>query len=265
MGYHRAGFDVVGVDIKPQPRFPFEFIQADALTFPLDGFDAVHASPPCQGYSLAVTSRSSPHVPTLGKDEPQLIAAVRRRFQAPEPLALSSCADCGDRWCLTHQQHYQECDCDGDETECRQCGEWWLESEQEFCPYCSWRPSRPRVWVIENVRGAAPYMRNPLTLCGTMFGLPIQRHRLFESNVPLLMTVFHGRCSGVAKRFALERGWDYRDMSVTGKGRHAGTTVRWQEIMGIDWPMTQHELAESIPPAYTEFIGSHLMRALHAI
>jgi DNA (cytosine-5)-methyltransferase 1 len=75
MGYHRAGFEVVGVDIAPQPHFPFEFHQADALTYPLDGFDVVHASPPCQGYSR------TRHLPWLkGRIHPMLIPDMLARF-----------------------------------------------------------------------------------------------------------------------------------------------------------------------------------------
>lgn len=51
VGYARAGWEVVGVDIEAMPRYPFEFHRGDALSFPLDGFDAVHASPPCQDHS----------------------------------------------------------------------------------------------------------------------------------------------------------------------------------------------------------------------
>jgi DNA (cytosine-5)-methyltransferase 1 len=75
VGYHRAGFDVVGVDIAPQPRYPFEFHQADALTYPLAGFDAIHASPPCQHASPL--GALSPH-----KTYPALIEPTREALRA---------------------------------------------------------------------------------------------------------------------------------------------------------------------------------------
>jgi DNA (cytosine-5)-methyltransferase 1 len=75
MGYHRAGFDVVGVDIKPQPHYPFKFIRMDAMKVVPDlvpGVVAVHASPPCQGYSNL--RRKIEH--------PRLIAPVRETLLA---------------------------------------------------------------------------------------------------------------------------------------------------------------------------------------
>jgi len=116
-------------------------------------------------------------------------------------------------------------------------------------------------YVIENVPGAKFELENPFMLCGSMFGLPISRHRYFESNI-LIMPPEHPKCSGIAKRYSEEHGIDYRDMSVTGKGRRAGTSDRWMKIMDITWPMTQSEIVESIPWAYTKFIGKQLIQAV---
>jgi DNA (cytosine-5)-methyltransferase 1 len=88
MGYHRAGFDVVGVDIAPQPNYPFEFWQQDALqvlrevpinrhdgrgvvALAIDQFDAIHASPPCQHYANVTIWRGDQD------DHPDLIAPTR--------------------------------------------------------------------------------------------------------------------------------------------------------------------------------------------
>jgi DNA (cytosine-5)-methyltransferase 1 len=82
VGYARAGFEVVGVDIEPQPNYPYEFHQGDALDFVAEHwreFDVIHASPPCQSYlNLGAVNR------TLGRDysHPDLIAETRRLLVA---------------------------------------------------------------------------------------------------------------------------------------------------------------------------------------
>ena len=86
MGYHRAGFEVVGVDINPQPHYPFEFHQADALTYPLEGFDVYHASPPCQGYGITRNIHTC-----KGKDYPLLIPEIRQRLlDTSKPLVIEN-------------------------------------------------------------------------------------------------------------------------------------------------------------------------------
>jgi DNA (cytosine-5)-methyltransferase 1 len=81
MGYHRAGFDVTGVDLTDHSgRYPFTFHLADALTFPLDGFDAIHASPPCQANIKGLNAVNA----ALGRtnDHVDLIDPIRDRLQA---------------------------------------------------------------------------------------------------------------------------------------------------------------------------------------
>ena len=199
MGYSRAGFEVVGVDIKPQPHYPFEFHQADALTYPLDGFDAFHTSPPCQFITVAGTNHRK-----AGKTYPNLIPATRQRL---------------------------------------------IETGK---PY-----------VIENVPGAP--LRNPFILCGTMFGLRLKRHRLFESNFPMWWPPatcscyrpgFDCRPNGVHKAYAFAFG--AKLISVSGHNFHLADA---QEAMGIDW-MGQKEISQAIPPAYTEYIGKYLLKAV---
>ena len=108
-------------------------------------------------------------------------------------------------------------------------------------------------YVIENVPGAP--LKNYVILCGTMFGLGVVRHRLFECNPEIYFppalcnhhkkVVKHGRRPSREKHFA----------AVTG---HFSDVAFAQEAMGIDW-MGQSGLSQSIPPAYTEWIGRQML------
>lgn len=77
MGLRRAWPDaeIVGVDIRPQPRYPFTFVQADATTYPLDGFDFIWASPPCQAHTAMKTMHNA-------KAHADLIPVTRARLVA---------------------------------------------------------------------------------------------------------------------------------------------------------------------------------------
>jgi len=82
MGYHRAGFSVVGVDIRPQPRYPFEFVRADALEFVRTHgheFDVIHASPPCQLFSRL---RALTVALGTAREYPDLLDETRRALRA---------------------------------------------------------------------------------------------------------------------------------------------------------------------------------------
>lgn len=88
MGYSQAGFEIVGVDIRPQPRYPFPFIQHDALTLDqrfIRSFDAIHASPPCQRFSDLAKRNGN------ADDWPDLIAPTRRLLvQSGKPYVIEN-------------------------------------------------------------------------------------------------------------------------------------------------------------------------------
>jgi hypothetical protein len=109
VGYHRAGFDVTGVDLNPQPRYPFQFHRADALIFPLDGYDAIHASPPCQAYASVTAWRGN------RTNHPALLEKIRARLTAsgqpwvienvPEAIPQPDQILCGSMFGLRVKRH----------------------------------------------------------------------------------------------------------------------------------------------------------------
>jgi DNA (cytosine-5)-methyltransferase 1 len=205
MGYHRAGFEVVGVDNAPArlTRYPFEHHEADALTFLHEHgheFDVIHASPPCTGYS-----RGTAALPD------RLIAATRDLLIATG-----------------------------------------------------------KSYVIENVEDAKRELRSPVMLCGRMFGLGaidtdgtplvLDRHRMFESNVALLVPphVKHDRSVQVAGVYGGARRDKWEAKHVRKGGYVPPDLGVLRELVGAPW-MSEKGCFLSIPPVFTEFLGEQML------
>ena len=220
-GYEMAGFEPTGVDIERQKRYPYEFIQADAMEVLrdqafLEQFAFIHTSPPCQCYSVTKHLSNGNH--------PDLVGPARELL-----LAMGK-------------------------------------------PY-----------VIENVVGAP--LIYPVRLCGSSFGLDLRRHRMFESNLMLRGTkcrhkwqtprfphrnMLPGRASRKSSVVQVCGGGNSKESArlckvvvVSGHDDSQHGVDLWRRAMQIDW-MSRDELAQAIPPAYTEFLGKQIMAILES-
>jgi DNA (cytosine-5)-methyltransferase 1 len=192
-GYVRAGHTVLGVDIHPQPTYPYKFLQWDALDLDIRGFDFIHASPPCQAYSPLNAYNQINY--------PDIIHPMREMLV---------------------------------------------------------RTGIP--FVIENVMQAP--LINPVKLCGPMFGLKLYRHRGFEAHGFTLEQPQHARHYELCSRNGYLPTEDRPFMSIHGGKHSIAWTRKACEYMQTPWMITVKEVCESIPPAYTEYIGQVIARQL---
>lgn len=109
-------------------------------------------------------------------------------------------------------------------------------------------------YIIENVVGAP--LISPVRLCGTMFPgkLKVFRHRLFESNVPLVVEM---KCDHKGHKAKERRGDDGDFFTVAG--HNTGTYEEWADAMGINW-MTKKELSQAIPPLYSKYLVEQVIK-----
>lgn len=229
MGYFQAGFDeILGVDIAPQPHYPFPFVQENVFDLQLDitksghrdrtpfrvmsskfewTFNLVHASPPCQAYS-----RGSVGPRQDGKSYPQLV----------EPTMAM------------------------------------LEGFPHVIENVPGSPLRPDLVLCGSM------MSPPLSAWDPDWGKTVylRRHRVFQSSFPLwqppdLCHQHEGRIAGV-----YGGGGEARNKALRGESRRGGYTPKLQvrrELMQMPWA-SQREVNEAIPPAYTAFIGREILQ-----
>jgi len=200
VGYHLAGFDVIGVDIVPMHEYPYTFHLAEALAFEIpDDAVAVHASPPCKAHTSMRTFAGGPPL-TLFDPHTDMIAPMRAKLEATG------------------------------------------------LPY-----------IIENVPGAP--LLDPFTLCGSMFGLAVRRHRLFETNFAVSVPSCDHKGQGpVVGVYGNGGAWDSTNRPGGGGRKVVGAEAA--AAMGITHTTTQTLLSQAIPPAYTRHIGLQLAQSI---
>lgn len=111
------------------------------------------------------------------------------------------------------------------------------------------------LWIVENVPGSP--MPNPTMICGRAMGLKwTRRHRLFTASVPLMSPGC--ACSNAQVYGVTGDSWEPRDYT-SRNGRKARSVAHAREVMGIDWMTRWADLADAIPPVYTEFVGGQLI------
>jgi len=108
VGLHNAGFEVVGVDLEPQPNYPFKFIQADVLTVDLDGYDAYWASPPCQAYTWAAKCHHRDYPDLMGDTRDRLLetgkpCVIENVIGAPMRKDLMLCGEMFNLGVIRHR------------------------------------------------------------------------------------------------------------------------------------------------------------------
>jgi DNA (cytosine-5)-methyltransferase 1 len=247
MGLHKAGFEVVGVVVNPQPRYPFEFHQADATTFPTVGFDFIWASPPCQQF----TALRHLH----RKEYPNLIPAIRARLIASGiPYVIENVEGaplgghhlimlCGTMFALRTADGRAE-----------------LRRHRIFETSFSipLRPECQHGYVPSlSVCGKGGHFTAPkvLTVCG---------HTPVDNRRPSTLTVTGTGLDDNKMRRA-------RAISITGATpqtnvvrnvvREVFTVQQAREAMGIDW-MSMKGLSQAIPPAYSQFIAESFLASI---
>jgi DNA (cytosine-5)-methyltransferase 1 len=228
VGYHRAGFDVVGIDRESQPRYPYEFIKADAFMFlrsmmedcPEDNggysihdFSVIHASPPCQGYSRMR------HLPWLkGKKYPLLIAeTVKRLEQTGKTWVVENVEDAGAE----------------------------VRGAIMLCgTMFDLKVYRHRLFLSNRFLWQPPHRKHKVIIGkGRMLNDRAKSNDDGWVSLPSKGTPLNGlRPSGDRHAVA---------------GHFSGMEAA-KKAMGIDW-MNRAELSQAIPPAYTEFIGKQLL------